>query len=793
MRLKKLHKRIAILCIASFLMASLLVPALAGEREATAAHTQSELNDMYVLGLFSHDWSTSTMPSSAQQQMENARIDVRWPELEPTDNNYVWTKLDNQINTLRARGIQNILLSIDRVPAWAGGGSSQKHPPTDILQWKQFCGDLAKHCHDDLGDVVDFYEIWNEPGWDVDSQAAQTSGTVHFSGQVETDYLPMLQAAYAAIKTYDPTSWVICGALNYSVNPNDLPGQATLYGALFNDVNRAGLDNSVQLHSDQPVIAERPMYFNYKGAWTGGHDVVGATASRENWYFAEGTTRDGFEEYLCLQNPGASTASVQVDYMMMPGSGTNKTVIYPVAPHSRFTVYVNGVVGTGKDVAMQVTSTGNPIIAERPMYFDYLGMTGGHDVLGAAEPKADWYFAEGTTRDGFQEYLCLQNPGDTATTATVHFMTQGGESGTLSVPIAAKARNTILVNAEQPPGTDVSLWVHANSNIICERPMYFNYAGAWTGGHDVVGVNGTSTSWYFAEGTTRGGFDEYLCLQNPNSTMASGTIRFMTGAGQVIDLPFSVNPNSRSTVWVNQAVGPEQDVSMQVTSNIGIIAERPMYFAYKGYITGGHDVMGASGASYDWFFAEGFAGSGFEQYICLQNPGAATANVTVTYMMKNGDTIGRLYQVPAHSRSTVSVNFELGMRSFCDAVAVHPYVSPENWGAFCNYVNAALAGDGVFKQLVATEIGWPSQADNNPADPADHTADYYNESEQSRILGMDGLGTLWSAGVRKVWVYEDIDDAPGTSWDRRYYGLFRFNGSAKPAWNQYLFWQSQGY
>jgi hypothetical protein len=27
--------------------------------------------------------------------------------------------------------------------------------------------------------------------------------------------------------------------------------------------------------SDQPIIAERPMYFNYNGAWTGGHDVVG--------------------------------------------------------------------------------------------------------------------------------------------------------------------------------------------------------------------------------------------------------------------------------------------------------------------------------------------------------------------------------------------------------------------------------------------------------------------------------------------------------------------------------------
>ncbi|MBU1670607.1 MAG: hypothetical protein KKF41_16135 [Actinobacteria bacterium] len=40
----------------------------------------------------------------------------------------------------------------------------------------------------------------------------------------------------------------------------------------------------------QEIIAERPMYFNYLGAWTGGHDVVGATSEATTWYFAEGYT-----------------------------------------------------------------------------------------------------------------------------------------------------------------------------------------------------------------------------------------------------------------------------------------------------------------------------------------------------------------------------------------------------------------------------------------------------------------------------------------------------------------------
>ncbi len=32
---------------------------------------------------------------------------------------------------------------------------------------------------------------------------------------------------------------------------------------------------SMRVFSPVPIVAERPMYFNYRGAWTGGHDVIG--------------------------------------------------------------------------------------------------------------------------------------------------------------------------------------------------------------------------------------------------------------------------------------------------------------------------------------------------------------------------------------------------------------------------------------------------------------------------------------------------------------------------------------
>lgn len=771
--------------------------------EAEAAHTQAQLNNEYILGLLSHDWSDpaqsmfrSSVPTSERAWVKSARIDVSWSEVEPsTKGTFNWTKLDARVSAVQAAGVTNILFTLGApVPAWARSGATvmpDYAPPARIQDWKDFCGAVAAR----YKDSVDFYEVWNEPGWDINSQTYKNGGPLYLSGSVQTDYLPLLQAANTAIKDNDSNSWVISGALlNYCSDPYDFATQTAQYKLLFDDVNRPGLENSTHIYSDQPVIAERPMYFNYAGGWTGGHDVLGATEAEMNWYFAEGTTKTGFDEYLCLQNPGDKNASVTVEYMMMAGSGSNITRTYPVAAHSRFTVNVNNEAGAGKDVAMGVTSN-EPVIAERPMYFNYGGTwTGGHDVLGATQIQTDWYFAEGTTQAGFLEYLCLQNPNATATTATVHFMNAGGDSGTLEIPLPAKSRYTVPVYAVQAPGEDVSVWVHAPGGIIAERPMYFDYRPtdlAWTGGHDVVGTDGPAAHWYFAEGTTRANFDEYLCVQNPGDSVANITVTFMTGSGANIPLTFSVNPHSRYTVWVNPVVGPNQDVSMQVDSTQPIIAERPMYFAYRGNITGGHDVMGAKSAgSQNWYFAEGYAGSAFEEYLSIQNPGNTVANVTITSMMKNGDTIESHMQVQPKSRSTCYVNQLLGFSNSCDAVSVHPYTTPTAWGDYCRWVNANLASDGVSKQLVATEIGWPG-AYYNPSNPSDPTTAYYNESEQSRLLGGDGLGTLWAAGVRKIWIYEDIDPAWGTSWDYRYYGMFRSNGSAKPAWEQYKYWQSQ--
>ena len=369
-----------------------------------------------------------------------------------------------------------------------------------------------------------------------------------------------------------------------------------------------GEDVSVVATSDQPVIVERPMYFNYgadKGlGWTGGHDVVGSTAARETWYFAEGTTRnnssDGaYEEWLCLQNPNDDDAEVTIDYML--GTGENKEQKVTVKGKSRYTVNVNEAVGPDQDVSCKVTAN-RGIIAERPIYFNYKNKwAGGHNVIGAAAPGKTWYFAEGTTRnnasDGaYDEWLCLQNPNDDNAEVTITYMLGTGENKEQTVTVEGKSRYTVSVNEAVGPDQDVSCKITADKDIVAERPIYFNYRNIWPGGHDVIGAALAKSTWYFAEGTTNAGFDEWLCLQNPNDDNAEVTINYMLGNGENKEQKVTVNGKSRYTVDVRLFIGDNQDVSAKVTSSQPIIAERPMYFSYgmeSGLNwTGGHNVLG---------------------------------------------------------------------------------------------------------------------------------------------------------------------------------------------------------
>ncbi len=728
---KRRIRRAPALGIIALLATSLFLPAaIAGagaEPEAASYFEQdlSELKSRSLLGLFSDNFTTQMYGKTAASEHEwvgNHKLQVRWNEIEPSRDAYNWTKLDGIVNNIIAEGSDSICFLIGaNIPGWAQDASyspyAAKAVPRNMADWNEFCFLLAGR----YGSAVDFYEMLNEPGWDVDSEAAADWDVRHFGGQVETDYLPMLQSAYDAIKKADGTAYVICGAMPYTLDAEPTAG-TEMYSMLFDDVNRPGQDVSMSIHSDTGIIAERPMYFTYSGAWTGGHDVVGATTPQTQWLFAEGYTGDGFEEWLCLQNPNTAPVTATVTFFFDDGAAPMVRT-YALGASSRFTIKVNDVVGAGRNVSIKVTTpTGQAIVAERPMYFNYKGVwTGGHDVLGANAAQSQWNFAEGYTGYGFDEWLCLMNPNSTGVTARITYIFGDGAAPlTREYPMAANSRYTVNVNNEVGPNRELSVKVESvGGDIVAERPMYFEYQGTaawgWTGGHNVMGIPAPGSSFYFAEGYTGAGFEEWLCLMNPNASAVQAQVTYIYDDAAPMTVSHNIAANSRFTINVNDEAGPGRNVSISVASIGGnIVAERPMYFNFRGSITGGHDVIGAAAPGQDWYFAEGCTGYGIEEWLCLQNPGSATAAVDITFMMKSGHTLTRRTYVPAKSRATYNINTLLGFSGNCDGVAAHPYKNPQDWGTFYAAVVNALVAEGCGLEVICTEIGWPNHSENPP-------------------------------------------------------------------------------
>jgi hypothetical protein len=363
------------------------------------------------------------------------------------------------------------------------------------------------------------------------------------------------------------------------------------------DVNAAVPANSevsIKVTLPVPGVVEREINFNNSN-WRGSTNIVGVIEPNREWNFAEGSTLPYFSEYLTLQNTNSSAVTVDINYFT--DQGAHPTRQLTLQPSSRTTVEVfkgnqltlvgdctpNGAtancgVGTGiGGVSTQVKSRTLPVIVERPFYVNNFsfglpgGIKDGHDSFGATIPGKLWYFAEGTTLDGFKEYLTLQNATNSPTTVDLKYFTNVATVHpvkTLVVP--ANSRVTVEVfsgNTSDTPsctsggggtcgvgsgigGVSVQV-VSRDQPIVAERPMYMYLdfgSGPVAGAHDVLGAVGLGQLFGFAHATTNAGEKQYLTIQNPGTADASVTAKYYTGGATPVSKTFTVTAGSRVTL-----------------------------------------------------------------------------------------------------------------------------------------------------------------------------------------------------------------------------------------------------
>jgi uncharacterized repeat protein (TIGR01451 family) len=283
----------------------------------------------------------------------------------------------------------------------------------------------------------------------------------------------------------------------------------------------------------------------------------------------------------------------------------------------------------------------------------------------SGELPTTWYFAEGSTQPGFDEYILLTNLGDTDITAQLTYLTDRGSEQAFQHTVPANSRRTVVVNSEMPNETGVAVIVQGTEGLVCERSMYFERGGI-TGGHDVIGANAPSIDLFMAEGFTGSPgspFEEWVLLLNPGLNQAHLQIDYLFPVSDTLRREYDVPPRSRISINVDQEVGEEQEVSVHIRSDNPVVAERSMYFVYNNIWPGGHCEKAVTGARSDWYLAEGFtgwSGSPFDEWILVSNGNDQENTVTVTYMYPDGSTHKVDHTTSPDSRLTISADADVG-------------------------------------------------------------------------------------------------------------------------------------
>ncbi len=395
-----------------------------------------------------------------------------------------------------------------------------------------------------------------------------------------------------------------------------------------------------------------------------------------------------------------------VKYLIRKASAVTKS--YTVGANTRFTLNVGNVIGSPKDVSLVVTST-QPIIAERPMYFIYTGMPGpaewkipgGTDVLGATSLGTDFFFGYADTSALHDTWLTILNQNSATMTATISLWEPNGTLHTSTTTVGANTRGTVKLNGIAGlPASSYTMKVHLSIPGLVERPMYLvdMSVASIPGATDYIGVSSPQADWYFADGLT--GFNahsgssskasERYILANPGSGTVHATVTFYkTDGTTVTTTPIALGPGQQQVVDAKDWLAAGDYNGAHVNSSDGtLLADRFVGLVYVGPVGANHfagiplgdNTFNGSGGATDtpgtttpgqaYYFAEGYSGNDFAEYLELVNPGDTMATVTVSYLPTNASTAPTVmaYTVAPHQRVTVFANVVMVSQSFSMAV-----------------------------------------------------------------------------------------------------------------------------
>ncbi len=377
--------------------------------------------------------------------------------------------------------------------------------------------------------------------------------------------------------------------------------------------------------------------------------LVGTLPVASTAYFAGASTGTGETPRLAVLNPNDQPATLTLTVLYAAHAPV--TTPLTVAANARLTVDLRPIAGADAHFGLALT-------ANRRVAASLTELRQGADqwrLAGVSAPDTTWYLAEGYTGLTFKESITVLNPTTTPSVVTLQLLPFNGRPArTFTYTVAAQSEQVISVNALMK-GLSLSAIVTSTAPVVVQRTMTFG-SGDF-GAHAKTGVNRSSASWYFAEGSTLNNFETFLTVLNPSQTEAAFVTAsyYASNGASLGNQTIRIEPLHRGNLHLNEYVRSNA-ISTILSANVPVVAERPLYFGPpNGGPTGGSVVFGRNGTGTSWTFPAGNTVT-MKEFLLLLNPSSQSADVTVRFYTTEGQIVSKSLSITPFTRYTLDVN-----------------------------------------------------------------------------------------------------------------------------------------
>ena len=483
------------------------------------------------------------------------RCNFAWCDLESVPGVWNLDGTDRVVDKAGEHGMK-ILGILGSSPSWANGDNPWNYPPTDMDAWRNYVQTVCARYQGG----VSAWEVWNEEDIDV----------FWGSGPDPVAYTALLQATSEEIRAVDPGATIVMGGLAGGLRFEYLSGCLQAGAADYVD--------AIAYHPYPQTLGT--------GEYTPQEEKCRQIVQYMHQLISMYTTKDiqlwitEFGWTTCAQSPPGVDLDTQASYML------RSLINYAVTDLEMIFWYS---LRDGLDTADEQNGLIKYDFTRKPSYHYYATF---EDVFGQAfsvDPAAASFSC--SRQDTLEAHCFRATAGGLALAAWKSDDLDDSLALTVTDPSfkSLYAVDPLTGDREVMPGVaqDAQGRLTVSGLLIGKEPLIIEASTAAPPEPKPSGK-----TFLFAEGYTGEGFEEWLCLANPNPspTVAHVTYMFADGTTQEQEVP--VGATTRQTVYVNDAVGKDKNVSVRVTSDNPIVAERPMYFNYRGAWTGGHDVVG---------------------------------------------------------------------------------------------------------------------------------------------------------------------------------------------------------